>query len=72
MKSCDPPRPRLKFKVPTEKLRTADLRILEADLQGARDLKLEDGRVLDDPASQDDRLLGRQGEHKCSGAETND
>ena len=52
--------------------RAANLRILEADLEGARDLKLEDGRVFDDPASQDDRLLGRQGEHKCFGAETND
>lgn len=33
---------------------------------------LRHGRVSDDPASQDDRLLGREGEHDCSGTETND
>ena len=33
---------------------------------------LRHGRVSDDPAPQDDRLLGREGEHDRSGTEKND
>jgi hypothetical protein len=45
---------------------------LEEDQLEARLSKLEDGRVFDDPAPQDDCLLGREGEHKRFGAEAND
>ena len=53
-----------------------NLRVVEADfLVVDKSLEFEfahDGRLSDDPASQDDPLLGREGEHDGLGVEEDD